>query len=204
MEYDTAGTFSDAYDCSGTSECTVLTDTSPMVNTHTPPAISNLNSGTTYHYRVRSKDEAGNESIDPSSGDYTFLTQTENRPAKTTKFFAAGSVDAITNASPGSYSFTATTTESSLSTKSAYITLMGIYETTLVSPQVVVQYESEPAVTYALPGTSSGTIRSYFKIVHQVSSVTTSAPSVLLVTPNISTTVYVNSAELGMTYSYTP
>jgi hypothetical protein len=50
-----------------------------LVTIHTQP-ISGLTSSTTYHYRVRSSDASGNETI---SGDYTFLTLTPDVTAPT-------------------------------------------------------------------------------------------------------------------------
>lgn len=203
IEYDTAGTFTGGYDCAGTSECTALTDTSPMVNGHTPPPLSNLNSGTTYHYRVRSKDAAGNETIDPTTGDYTFLTQTETKPAKTTRFHITGQTGAITNGSPLNQTFSVFMPELATSTKSAFVEIVGVYKTTSSGQTITVQVNSETSKAYALPSASA---TSHFRILHQVSSVTveTANANTLYVTPETSTTVYVNSADINVNYSYTP
>ncbi|MDO8604626.1 MAG: fibronectin type III domain-containing protein [bacterium] len=204
IEYNIGGMFAGGYNCAGTTECTALTDVLPTrVNLHSI-ALSNLNSGTTYSYRVRSMDAAGNETV---SGISTFLTATVNNPAKTTKFYVAGGTSPVTNASPGIYQFYATTTEANITAKSSFITLTGIYETTNVSPtnsSVTVQYESESPVTYVLPGGPSGTFRNYFKIIRKVNTVNTVTQNTFTVRPDAATTLYVNSASLVMTYSYTP
>ncbi|MBI5147855.1 MAG: hypothetical protein HZA37_01750 [Parcubacteria group bacterium] len=175
------------------------------VNTSHAITLSNLNSGTTYYYKAKSKDIAGNSASNPSAQPFcSFSTTSVTQPAKTTRFHVMGTTTAITNANPGSYSFTATTTELSPSMKSSFMVLAGIYETTVISPQVIVQYESESPITYALPGTSSGTLRSYFQILHRVNTVNTTSTNTLTVTPNTSTSVYINSADLIMTYGYTP
>lgn len=120
VEYDIGGTFSNLYNCSGTTECTALTDVSPRVYPHSV-SLSNLNSGTTYSYRVRSMDAAGNETV---SGINTFLTATVNNPAKTTKSYIDGALGQV----PGTatYYFTVNAPELSPLVKNAYVEVVGI------------------------------------------------------------------------------
>ncbi|MCK9344621.1 MAG: fibronectin type III domain-containing protein [Candidatus Pacebacteria bacterium] len=194
VQYNTTGTFGA---CAG--DCTTINLT--LVNSHSV-GLSNINSGTTYYYRVRSRDAAGNESISANS---TFTTSSTLSPAKTTKFHIAGDTGVVTNGAPGSYGFSATTTEADISLKSAFIVLTGIYETASpLNSQIAVQYEAETVGNYVLPGAPSGTYRGLFKLVRRVNAVNTATPSTLTVTPDVNTTLYINSADLVMTYSYTP
>lgn len=201
VEYDTAGTFTGGYDCAGTSECTALTDTSPMINSPHTVALSNLSSGTTYHYRVRSKDSAGNEKIDPPSGDYTFQTQSISAPAKTTRFHISGSTGAITSGAPLSQSFSVVMPENATTTKSIFVEIKGVYVSGASSKDVAVQVNAETAKTYILPTSST----SYFKIIHSVSAIDVDpGTNTLTITPQANTTMYILSADIYVNYVYTP
>ncbi len=200
IEYDTAGTLVGGYDCSGTSECTALTDTSPMVLNHSV-LLSNLSSGTTYTYRVRSKDAAGNETISSSS---TFLTQSVTKPAKITRFHIVGKTGAVTNASPLSEVFTVAMPENATTTKSIFIEISGIYSATAVSPTLTVQVNSETSKVYVLPYNANPTV-SHFKILHSVAGITVDpGTNTITVTPDVNTTAYVSSADMSVNYVYTP
>jgi len=120
VEYNTSGTFTGGYDCAGTGECTALADTSPTVFSHSV-ALSNLNSGTTYFYRVRSKDAAGNEA---TSTNNSFATASVTQPAKTTRTTIVSSPSAITVAT--STYFTALAPETTPKIKSAYVEVVGL------------------------------------------------------------------------------
>jgi hypothetical protein len=200
VQYNTTGTF--VTNCATNNDCTTLTDTSPRVNSHSVP-LSNLNSNTTYHYRVRSVDASGNEA---SSTPLTFLTSSVSTPAKTTRFHIVGKTGTVTNGSPLSEDFFIYMPEVSPNIKSSFIVITGIYETSVAAPSTIsisAQYESETAVSYTLPGSPGGTFKGYFKINLPVTTPTTST-STLQVTPDSSTTVHINSADMYLNYSYTP
>ena len=197
IEYDTAGTFTGGYDCTGTSECTALTDTSPMVNPHSV-SLSNLNSGTTYSYRVRSKDAAGNESI---GGTNTFLTLSNLSPAKTTRFHIVGKTSAITNGLPLSQIFSIVMPENATSTKSIFVELKGVYTAGASSKDIAVQINAEPSRTYVVPASS----KSFFKILHPVQAIVVDPETnTLTVTPETNTSINITSADIVVQYSYTP
>ncbi len=201
VQYRTVDSF--VSNCATNSDCTTLTDTSPRVNSHSV-SLSNLNSGTTYYYRVRSVDASGNESISTPSN--SFVTSSVSTPAKTTRFHIVGRTGTVTSGSPLSQDFFVYMPETAPSIKSSFIVITGIYETATAQPSTVTitaQYEAETAVVYTLPGSPSGTLRGTFKINLPVTTPTTST-STLQVTPDGSTTVYINSADMYLNYSYTP
>jgi len=196
IEYDTAGTFTGGYNCASTAECTTLVAT--LVNAHSV-ALSNLNSGTTYHYRVRSMDSAGNETIDPPTGDYTFTTSSTLSPSKTTRFHIVGNTASISGAS-NSYTFSVHMPENATTTRSAFVELKGIF---LVggTPAIGMTVNSEATSTYAFPSGS----RYSLKILHPVSSVNISPDTnTLTIAPGAGNGFYVSSADIYVNYTYTP
>lgn len=198
VEYDTAGTFTGGYDCAGTAECTALTDTAPLVNAHSV-SLSNLNSGTTYHYRVRSMDTARNEKIDPPTGDYTFTTSSNLSPSKTTRFHIAGNTASISGAS-NSYTFSVHMPENATTTRSAFVELKGIF---LVggTPAIGMTVNNEATSTYSFPSGS----RYSLKILHPVSSINIApATNTLIIAPGAGNGFYVSSADIYVNYTYTP
>ncbi len=200
VQYNTTGTF--VTNCATNSDCTALTDTSPRVNSHSVP-LSNLNSGTTYYYRVRSIDASGNESI---SANNTFVTSSVSQPAKTTRFHIVSKTATVTNGSPLSQDFFVYIPETAPSIKSSFVVITGIYETATAAPSTITitaQYEAETAVVYTLPGSPSGTMEGTFKINLPVTTPVTST-STLQITPDSSTTLYINSADMYLNYTYTP
>ena len=198
VEYNKTGTFTGGYDCAGTTECTALADTAPLVNSHSV-ALSNLSSGTTYYYRVRSKDAAGNETI---SINYTFATQSVTQPAKTTQFHIMGKTASITSTAPLSQSFTIVMPETATSTKSIFVEIRGIYVAAATTPTLTVQVNSEASKVYTLPTVAS---TSHLKILHSVLAVSVSpGTNTLTITPDSNTTVYITSADVYVSYAYTP
>lgn len=196
VQYNTTGTF--VANCLTNNDCTTLTDTSPRVNNHSV-TLSNLNSGTTYYYRVRSIDASGNETI---SSNNTFQTGSVSQPAKTVKFHISGETAAITNGSPLSKTFSVYLPEDATSTRSAFVEIRGIYETSDASPTITIQVNGETSKVYALP---AGPATSQFKILHAVSAVAVgSGANTLSVTPSTNNTVYINSSDIYINYAYTP
>ncbi len=198
IEYDTAGTFTGGYDCAGTTECTALVDVSPMVNSHSV-ALSNLNSGTTYSYRVRSKDAAGNESI---SGTNTFLTSSNLSPAKTTRFHIVGATSTVSSSAQLSQSFSVVIPENATSTKSIFVEIKGVYVSTDAAPTITIKVNNETQKVYILPTVAS---KSHFKVLHSVAAIAVDpGTNTLTITPSTNNTVYINSADIYVNYTYTP
>lgn len=177
---------------------TTEADTSPTVTAHSV-SISNLSCGITYYYRARSRDDAG---IITFSAIQNFTTSAcPSSPAKTAVFHITGQTGSVTNGSPLNQAFTVHIPETASSTRSAFVEITGIYETSAASITIAIQHNSEPTRTYTLPGPSSGTLRSHFRLVHRANTV--NASNTLTLTPT-SATVYVNSARMIVTYDYTP
>lgn len=197
VEYDTAGTFTGGYDCAGTAECTALTDTSPLVNAHSV-SLSNLNSGTTYHYRVRSMDTARNEKIDPPTGDYTFTTSSTLSPSKTTRFHIMGNTTSFTGAA--TTTFSVTIPENATTTKSIFVEIRGLYVAG-ATPGMSVYVNSETARTYAMPPSQTSGI----KILHPVTAVNLApGTNTITITLNTGDTLHFASADIYLNYTYTP
>ncbi len=197
VQYRTVNSFVD--NCTTNNDCTTITNTSPRVNSHSVP-LSNLNSNTTYYYRVRSIDASGNEAISTPSS--SFLTSSVSQPAKTTKFHISGETATITNGSPLIKTFTVTIPEEATSTKSIFVEIRGIYSTTDASPTVTVQVNSETSKIYTLPTVVS---TSHFKILHNVSALTMGTDAnTLTVTPSTNNTIYITSSDVSVNYAYTP
>lgn len=211
IEYNTSGTFTGGYDCAGTSECTALADTAPMVNSHSV-SLSNLNSGTTYSYLVRSKDAAGNES---TSITYTFTTSSVTQPAKTIQAYINGATGVVSSATP--YYFTVNAPETAPSVKNAYAEVVLV---ALNTGSVSLQVNGVPARSY----TVSAATPTLYRFLYQITSPNTetnlnlndSAPcsnsivpgtppecNKIIITPT-TTNLYVLSAKIITTYAYTP
>ena len=146
VQYNTTGTF--VTNCATNNDCTSITDTSPMVNAHSV-TLSNLNSGTTYYYRVRSKDAADNETIDANN---TFTTQTVSNPAKTVKAYINGATGSVSGAT--TYYFTVNVPETAPSVTSAYVEVSGLVSGGF-SGTVTVQANSATSRAYSVSTAAS-------------------------------------------------
>jgi len=196
VQYNTTGTF--VTNCATNNDCTTLNIT--LVTSHSV-GLSNLNSGTTYYYRVRSKDAAGNETI---SANNTFTTATVNQPAKTVRFHVMSLETVVNGGLATSTTFLVHMPELGTTTQSMFVDIHALYNTSGVSPNgVTVQVNSETAKTYALPtGTA---IIGPLRILHQVSAVALDpSTNTLTITPDTNTSLNSLSADLYVTYSYTP
>ncbi|KKW14491.1 MAG: hypothetical protein UY55_C0008G0006 [Candidatus Jorgensenbacteria bacterium GW2011_GWB1_50_10] len=115
VQYNKTGTFGDC-----PTDCTTLD--SNLVFTHSVP-LSNLDSGTTYYYRVRSKDSAGNEAV---SSNNTFATTSVVKPAKTTSFYITSQTSQIPPDTLVTSRFTVLVPETSPTIKSAFVEVTGV------------------------------------------------------------------------------
>lgn len=194
VQYNTTGTF--VANCVTNNDCTVLDAT--YVFNHTV-VLGNLNSNTTYYYRVRSKDAAGNETI---GSNLNFLTSGVTQPGKTTTFHIMGRPATVTAASTASSTFSVLIPETAPLIKSAFIELSGISNSAGTN-NIQVQVNGLDSQTFVLDASN----KTYFKIMYQVNTAnlnindTPSANSFSII-PSLDT--YISSAKIIVTYAYTP
>ena len=197
----------------GQVEYSATSTFSTSTNYPSPPAasstshsitISNLNSNTTYYWRAKSRDTAGNLATRPIPSDYcSFITQSVNQPAKTTKFYAMGLISQVTGGNTASTTFSVVMPENATSTKSAFVEIRGIYDTNGTSPNDIAVYvNSQASKTYVIPDTA---VKTHFKIIYKVDPVNID-PSVntIYITPESNTTIFISSVDIYVTYAYTP
>lgn len=222
LEYNTSGTFTGGYDCAGTSECTALADTSPMVNSHSV-SLTNLSSGTLYYFRVRSKDAAGNETGSTgATGSFTTATVTD--PAKTTQFFIVASTTPMTIATT-TY-FTILVPEHSppgniIKVKSSYVKLTGLVNG---GTGVRLQVNGVSSKDYSISTTNPTSVSILYRIVSDQTSalpddtllnfndvapctngnIAVAPCNKLIITPLGGLTIDITSVQFIMTYGYTP
>jgi hypothetical protein len=196
VQYNTTGTFNGS--CSVNNDCTTLNVS--LVNTHSIN-LANLNSGTLYYFRVRSKDSIGNEAL---SSSFTFTTASVTQPSKTVRFHVLSNPDILLGGTATSTSFTVYIPEDSPSMRSVFLEIRAIFDTSGAAPNsIAVQVNGEPVRTYELPtGTSA---KNEVKIIHEVSSLALDPSSnTISITPQSNVDLSALSADLSVTYSYTP
>lgn len=187
VQYNKTGVF--VANCSTNNDCTTLDQTQ---NTSHTVEIKNLDSGTTYYYRVRSKDSSGNEII---SSNGSFTTDIVSQPGKTAVFFIASSPNTIS--SPISFQFAVALPESSYSIKSTYIEISGISQGAGTN-NITIGVNAEATKTYVIPSGDSS-----FKIYHPVNSLNVD-PSTNQLDIIPSENLNIVSAKLIVSYAYTP
>jgi hypothetical protein len=158
--------------------------------------LQNLNSGTTYYYRVRSIDSAGNEVI---SSIFSFTTLSITQPVKTTVFYILGRTGQVAGSTLATSTFAVVITETAPDIKSAFVELTGM-SLSAGTNNVQVQVNSETNRIYSIDSNNN-----YFKILYPVSAMNINldpATNILYVTPSMDT--YIVSARILTTYGYTP
>lgn len=214
VQYNKTGTF--VANCATNNDCTAITDTSPMVNSHSVSSISNLDSGTLYYYRVRSKDAAGNETIDSNN---SFTTQIIAVPAKTVKQYINGATGSVSGAT--TYYFTVNAPEVTPTVQSAYIEVVGIVSGGF-SGTITVQANSATSRAYTV--STAASTPTLYRFMYPINSPNTetnlnlndvapcsnsvvpgTAPlcNKVVLTPSTGS-IDVLSAKIITTYSYTP
>lgn len=162
--------------------------------------LSNLDSGTTYYFRVKSSDSAANTTNRPSVSPYcSFTTGSVTQPAKTVKFNIGSIPGILTGGTATTSDFSVYVPENSVSIISAFV------ELTAMSPNwwtnnLSMAINGQATSTYTMESAGNS-----FKVLHPISS------SNLNFDP-LSNTLYINSdldlnitsAELVLTYSFAP
>jgi len=161
--------------------------------------LNNLDSNTTYYFRVISADAEGNQALKPDSSPYcSFTTLNVDQPAKTVRFYVEGRPDAISGGVSTSTAFSVHIPEESISFKSSFLELTGL---SLVSGtnEISVQINSQPSLTYDIAGPSN------FKILYKVDPSNINIyPAANLLTLNPSQDTNIISAKFFTTYSFEP
>ena len=164
-------------------------------------ALSNLNSGTTYYYKAKSRDGAGNLGSNPSAAPYcSFLTGSVSQPAKTTKFFATSTTGLVTGGATASSTFSVHRPESSASTTSAFLEIAAISNSGGTN-NFAVWINSQASKTYVINASSI----TYFKVLYKIEPANLNVDptsNVIYLNPSLNT--YVVSAKVVVTYAYTP
>jgi hypothetical protein len=208
VQFNLTGTYNN--DCSVNNDCTTL-DVN-LVNNHNV-ALSNLDSGTTYHYRVRSKDGAGNETI---GGDNTFQTTSVTQPMKTTGFFIVGANGAISAATTSYFSVWAP--ETSVAVKNVFVEVTGLVSGG--SNPITIQVNDASSVNYDVNAASPTQFRFIYKISTPAgfaetrlnlndaepctNGINNTRCNQLNITPGSGMSIDVVSAKVIFNYAYTP
>lgn len=166
-------------------------------------ALKNLDSGTLYYFKVKSRDSVNNLAVKPPSSPYcSFTTASVSKPAKTTSFYITGKTSTIAAAAVDSTNFSVLVPENSPVVKSAFVEITGITNNPGTN-NVQVQVNSQTAKTYAIDAAS----KSHFKIIYEITSGNlnlndTPSTNTLSITPSLDT--YIASAKVAVSYAYTP
>jgi hypothetical protein len=178
-------------------------------------SLANLDSGTTYYYKAKSRDAEHNIGQRPPTSPYcSFITSSVTQPAKTTSFYIMGATDAISALATSSFSVIVP--ESAPAVKSAFMEVIGLVSGG--SNPIVIQANGVSSRSYAVSATNP----TFYKFVYQISTpdqeanlnLNDVAPctnghlnfapcNLLSITPGSGMTVDVYSARLVMTYGYT-
>lgn len=194
VQYNTTGTF--VSNCATNNDCTVL-DTTYAFN-HTV-VLGNLDSNTTYYYRVRSKDASGNEMI---GSTLSFATGGVTQPGKTISFHIIGRTTAISGGGSAAPTFSVLIPENAPIIKSAFVEMTGISGTTGTNT-IGMQVNGQAIGSYIIDAAS----KTQFKILYSIDPANVNinddpAINTLTISPSLDT--YISSAKIVVTYAYTP
>ena len=180
-----------------------------MNNPETPEALaaqhainfSNLDSGTTYYFKVKSVDDAGIPAELPTSQPYCdFTTSSVLKPARTTEFYIKGYNLMIAGSAATSSNFSVPAPETDAAVKSAFVEITAISGSSGTN-NFQVQVNSETAKTYAIDASAI----THFRVIYPIASLylnDTPSANTLTITPSLDT--YIASARVVVTYEYTP
>lgn len=163
-------------------------------------SLNNLDSNTTYYFRVKSTDGAGVANSRPSVSPYcSFTTGGVTQPAKTTKFYIAGVDGALAGGASTSTSFSVYVPENSVSVISSFVELTG-FSSGWGTNNIGVSVNGQATSTYSFASGSNS-----FKILYPVNSSNLNFDPIAN-TFNVSTSLGASivSSELILTYSFAP
>ncbi|MDD4901641.1 MAG: hypothetical protein PHE24_00730 [Patescibacteria group bacterium] len=178
--------------------------------------LTNLDSGTTYYYKVKSRDAAHNLGQRPQSTPYcSFRTSSVTQPAKTTFFYIMGATSGITALATSSFSVIAP--EDSPSVKSAFIEVTGLVSGG--SNSITIQANGVSPREYMVNSAD----RTFFRFVYQITGpdeetnlnlndsgactyghLNNPPCNMISIAPGAGMSVDIYSAKIIVTYSYAP
>lgn len=181
-------------------------------------SLSNLNSNTTYYFKLKSQDAATNLTQRPSIAPFcSFTTTAVTQPGKTVSFHVAGETGVITNnsGSGSSYYFSVFIPEAAYSIKSSYVEITG-YSLGGGTNSVEVQVNSQQKKAFIIDATSP----THFRVLYPIDAVTlninddlpctdgnpsgTPPCNKLMIVPSVGQDINIGSAEIITTYGFTP
>jgi len=166
--------------------------------------LSNLDLGSTYYFRIKSSDAAGNLALRPTSSPYcSFTTASSTNPFKTAKFYIGSNSGMINAGSTASSTFLVNIPENSVSIKSAFFEISGM-STSGSNNNLNFSINGNNWWTAVIPWNNNWN-NNTFNLIVPVN------PSLLLFDPTTNTFsiqtdqgIYISAANLVLTYSYTP
>jgi hypothetical protein len=181
-------------------------------------SLSNLNSNTTYYFKVKSQDAATNLAQRPSIAPFcSFTTTAVTQPGKTVSFHVAGETGVIANNSGNgsSYYFSVFIPETAYSFKSSYLEVTG-YSLGGGTNSVQLQVNGQAVKTFAIDASSA----THFRVLYPIDSGTLNVNDDLPCTdgnpsgtppcnrfkivPSVGQDINIGSAQVITTYGYTP
>lgn len=163
-------------------------------------ALSNLDSNSTYYFKVTATDSAGNSTAKPLINPFcSFTTANVPGPAKTTKFYVTGMPSMVSGGTTATSSFSVYVPELGYSLKSAFIELSGV-STAVGINNIGVQINSQALKTYVINSNESA-----FKILYKIDSANLNLDpiaNIISISPSLNTNIA--SARIYVTYSFTP
>lgn len=188
------------YSKSGTLSSSVFLPATPAapVFSHSY-SLNNLDSNTTYYFRVASSDADSNKTSRPAAAPYcSFTTLNVTQPAKTLRFYADSRLDALAGGVATSTSFSVHIPEDSVSIKNAFLELTGISPVSGTN-NIQVQVNGQPSLTYDIASASS------FRILYRIDGANLNLdPVANTLTLAPSSDVNIIGAKVFVTYSFAP
>lgn len=161
--------------------------------------LNNLDSNTTYYFRVKSEDAENNQTYKPAGSPYcSFMTTGVTQPAKTVRFYVSDREETLAGGVATSTVFSIYVPEDSVSIKSAFLELAGISPVSGTN-NLQVQINGQTELTYSIASASG------FKILYKVDPANINLDPVdntLILTPSADTNII--SAKIFATYSFEP
>jgi hypothetical protein len=194
-----AGTGQVEYSKNSSLSGSTLTSISPSNTVHSFD-LNNLDSNTTYYFRIKSVDAVGNVALRPASSPFcSFMTTNVTQPAKTTKFFVNSIASALSGGTATSSSFSIYVPEDSVSVKSAFLELSG-FSPVSGTNNIAISINGQATSTFAVA--SGG---NFFHLLYKVDANNVNFdPVANTLSLNPSSDINISSAIFSLTYSFAP